>query len=130
MKYPLRSKVIIHGRGAGGITERDIERRAHELASINGRPPRAVTARDFLEARRELAGEDLPPTIADDAEGRGALSRDPSEPPSEFGHKVPDLEGIDEQQAAESLAEEGVEEAQHEQMLAARRQARRQDQGE
>jgi hypothetical protein len=36
-------------------------------------------------------------------------------------------EGLDEEKAVERLALEGVEEAQHEQMLAARRRARRVD---
>jgi hypothetical protein len=57
----------------------------------------------------------------------GAMTRDPSEPLTQTGHQVPDLEEPDGQTDQEHLAEEGVEEAQHEQMLEARRRARKVD---
>ena len=70
-------------------------------------------------------GTDLPATSMEDEQAGAAMSRDPSEPISVSGHEVPLREGPDEEKAVERLALEGVEEAQHEQMLAARRQARR-----
>jgi hypothetical protein len=126
---PTRGKILVHGTGSGGITDADVERRARELAVIDGHNPAELTAGDFARARAELTGANLPPTTGDDAESEIALTRDPSEPPSNTGRQIPDHEGADEQKAVERLTEEGVEEAQHEQMLAARRSERRADRG-
>lgn len=119
---PSRGKILVRSNGTGGINENDVERRANELASIRGRSPDAV---DLNRARRELAGDQLPSTT-DDAPAI-ALTRDPSDPPSDTGRQTPDLEGPDEAEATERLVEEGIEEAQHDQMLEARRSARRED---
>jgi hypothetical protein len=124
---PTQGKILLHGAGTGGITDADIERRARELAAIDGRTGAEPTKRDLARARRELAGTNLPATTGDDAESEISFSRDPSEPPTDRGHQVPDDEGVDEQKAVERLTEEGVEEAQHEQMLAARRRQRHAD---
>jgi len=121
-------KVLLHGKGTGGITEKDVERRARELATINGFPLTMAFSEKYLaQARRELAGEDLPPTTSEEEEVRGAMTRDPSEPLSQTGHQVTGLEQPDEQNGLEHLTEEGVEEAQHEQMLEARKRDRRED---
>ena len=124
-----KGRIMMRGVGAGGITRKDIERRARELAAIKGRAPAEITERDLELAREELMGGNLPPTIAEDNKAAGAITRDPSEPPSDTGRQTPDIEGSDEQVTAERLAEEGIEEAQHEQMLQARRQADREDKG-
>ena len=127
INQPTRGKILIHGKGSGGITGGDLERRAREIAFINGHSPEAVNEADRDEARDELNGESLPPTTGDDIEVSTGLNRDPSDPPSDRGHQIPNLEGPDEQKAVERLAAEGVEEAQHDQMLAARRQQRREE---
>jgi hypothetical protein len=49
-----------------------------------------------------------------------SMSRDPSDPIADRGRQVPEYGGDDEKTALEHLALEGVEEAQHEQMLEAR----------
>jgi hypothetical protein len=121
-------KILLHGMGTGGITEKDIERRARELAFINGVPfTMAFADKYFAQARQELTGGNLPPTTSEANEAMGAMTRDPSEPLTQTGHQVPDLEEPDGQTDQEHLAEEGVEEAQHEQMLEARRRARKVD---
>lgn len=53
-------------------------------------------------------------------EATGSLSRDPSEPPGNYGTRKPTFEGNDEQEVAEELAEQGVEAAEEEQARAAR----------
>jgi hypothetical protein len=123
IKHNKQSRMILHGAGAGGISEEDLERRALEIAVINGRND--ATEDDRAEAFAELQGQLLPPTSHDDAESLGALSRDPSEPPAMSGRETPSHEGDDEDQAVERLATEGVEEAQHDQMLASRRREHR-----
>lgn len=126
INQPTRGKILLHGQGAGGITGGDLERRAREIAFINGHSPEAVNDADRDEARHELEGDTLP-TTGEDIEVSTGLNRDPSDPPSDRGHQIPNLEGADEQKAVERLAVEGVEEAQHDQMLAARRQQRREE---
>jgi len=119
---------MVHGAGTGGVNEADVERRADELASIAGR---ATTAGDLALARRELQGQTLPPIVTENvAPSSISVSRDPSEPPSDSGQQTPEREAADEESSRERLAEEGVEEAQHDQMIAARRRARREDRNE
>jgi hypothetical protein len=50
-----------------------------------------------------------------------SMSRDPSDPMTNRGRQSPEYGGNDEKAALEHLALEGVEEAQHEQMLASRK---------
>jgi hypothetical protein len=53
-------------------------------------------------------------------EATGSLSRDPSEPPGNYGTRKPTFEGDDEQEVPEELAEQGVEAAEDEQARVAR----------
>lgn len=127
---PTKGRILIHGRGAGGISSTDIERRARELADIDGRSGAEITDADLARAEAELMGTVLPATSVEDEEADAASTRDPSEPLSINGKEIPLREGPDEEKAVERLALEGVEEAQHEQMLAARRRARRTEETE
>jgi hypothetical protein len=121
---PTSGRMLVHGRGAGSIGKDDILRRARELADIDGRSGADPTEEHIARARAELMGLSLPATTVEDEEATGALSRDPSEPLSISGHESELREGPDEEKAVERLALEGVEEAQHEQMLASRRRER------
>jgi hypothetical protein len=113
-------KILLHGKETGEITRSMIERRAREIALIEGRD--AVSASDRHLARQELQGGDLPDTTAEDSPSiASSLSRDPSEPISVPGHQIPDHNEANDDDTPERLAIEGIEEAQHEQMLAARR---------
>ncbi|HWA87644.1 MAG TPA: hypothetical protein VG710_15550 [Opitutus sp.] len=127
---PTSGRVLRHGHGAGTISKADIERRARELAAIDGRSGAKITNDDLARARAELAGRNLPATTSEDVEGTVGISRDPSEPPSDSGHAEPQREGNDPEKSIERLALEGVEEAQHDQMLAARHLEHRQDEQE
>src|SRR5882672_9507026 len=120
---PTTGKILVHNAGAGAIGARDLAQRTDEIASIAGHP--SPTANDRDEAERELRGNAIPPTGDVEGLGVGAVTRDPSEPPSNFGVEKPNYEADDEQKAAERLVLEGVEEAQHEQMVAARRQKKK-----
>ncbi|MFT3781989.1 MAG: hypothetical protein QM790_08225 [Nibricoccus sp.] len=122
-----QAKILLHGAGVGGVTDKDILQRARELAAIDGDSSPEVSDTYIERARQELTGQSLPPTTGEDSEALGAMTRDPSEPISDSGHRVPETEVPDEQQDLERLTEEGVEEAQHEQMIAARRRERRED---
>ena len=111
-------KVEVAGKGVGGFSPADIERRAKELARIDNRP--AATDEDRERARAEFRDVTLPDAVNEDTDSMQSMSRDPSDPMTDRGRQVPEHGVEDEKAALEHLALEGVEEAQHDQMLAAR----------
>jgi hypothetical protein len=112
-------RVMLHRIGAGPVTAEKIAERAREIARIEH--SREITDQHREQASRELRGRTLPDTIEDDAVAEEGASRDPSEPASHPGHHTLNREGDNEEALPERLALEGVDEAQHEQMLADRR---------
>ena len=114
---PLQ-KVELHGKGVSGFSDADIDRRARELALIDNRAE--PNDDDRVRAQEEFRDQHLPDAINEDAESMRSLSRDPSDPMVDRGHQVPEYGGDDEKAALEHLALEGVEEAQHEQMVESR----------
>jgi hypothetical protein len=113
-------KILVHGEETGEITRDLLDARAQEIALIAGRD--TPTAEDRRLAREELQGQDLPDTATDDSPTIACAStRDPSEPLSVPGHQTPVYNEADDDDLNERLAMEGLEEAQHDQMLAARR---------
>jgi len=133
-KNPLNKGIIMeNAAGIGTVTSEMIEARARELAAINGRPSSEPSEADYQQAKRELTGES---------------EMDPQEESSE---SVPDSEGWDPlpgstgRQAADSLGEdedaegrsesaqmfeEGVTEAEHDQMRQASRADEKSDEPE
>ncbi len=109
--------------GLGTVTEAMVGKRAKEIALINGHPE--VLNTDWQQARRELTGREMLVPEARPEELLPESSRDGAyeEPAS----KAPMVPTPDEQTFAEKLVEEGVQEAEHEQMVEATRQALEQD---
>lgn len=103
---------------AGSTAEAAIERRAREIATIAQRTE--ISAADRAQARADVRERRLPDAINEDADSMQSMSRDPSDPMTNRGRQVPEYGGDDEKAALEHLALEGVEEAQDEQMVAAR----------
>lgn len=108
----------VHGKGVGGFTKADVERRARELAEIDNRV--TISEADRERARAEFLDRNLPPALNEDAETMQSLSRDPSDPATDRGHQAPEYMEQDEDTQLQRLALEGVEEAQHDQMTASR----------
>ena len=116
------------GHGLGTVTEQMVRRRARELALINGRSSRQVLDSDLRQARRELTGEEGLTPQASAAEQLPEESR--WEPvPESVGHKAPTMPASDEQTFAEKLVEEGVEDAEQDQMVKATRQSLEREKG-
>ncbi len=114
-------------RGLGTVTEEMVFSRAREIAEINGRTRDQVNNRDVEQARLELTRErDLnPPPSATEAlpeENRWEGGVAGTE-----GVEAPKVPAPDEQTFPEKLVNEGVEEAEHEQMLEATRQSLKRD---
>src|SRR5439155_10865051 len=119
-KNPLNKGIIMENAdGIGTVTPAMIEARARELAVINGRDSSKPTRADYQQAKRELTGEE---EIDPQEENVEAV------PESEGWDPVPGSSG---RQAAESLGEdedaegrsesaqmfeEGINEAEHDQM--------------
>ena len=119
-KNPLNKGIIMeNAAGIGTVTSEMVEARARELAAINSRASSEPSEADYQQAKRELTG---------DAE---------TDPQEESSESIPDSEGWDPvagstgRQAADSLGEdedaegrseaaqmfeEGVTEAEHDQM--------------
>jgi hypothetical protein len=109
-------KISDHFSGMGTVTRDTVLARAREIALINGRGPNHYTQEDFMEAKRELTGE-LPGNDgeADEDLVAGLVTWD--EPPDAAGHPVVREELEDERSSAVQLVEEGMIEAEHEQMV-------------
>ena len=119
-KNPLNKGIIMeNAAGIGTVTSEMVEARARELAAINGRPSSEPSETDYQQAKRELTG---------------GAEMDPQEESSE---SIPESDGWDPvpgstgRQAADSLGafedaegrsesaqmfEEGVSEAEYDQM--------------
>src|SRR5437899_1958082 len=119
-KHPLNKGIIMENAdGIGAVTPAMVEARARELALINGRGSSKPTKADYQQAKRELTGEEEIDLQEENLE---------SVPESEGWDPVPGSTG---QQAAESVGEdadaegrseaaqmyeEGISEADHDQM--------------
>jgi hypothetical protein len=122
---PLKEAVlIINSTGVGTVTRKMVRERAVELAVINGRAAHDASASDWDQAKRELTGEpDIDPKEATLESAPESERWDPL--PGSNGHIVPvpsvDEEDDEGRSLGERLVEEGVHEAEHDQMLQASR---------
>ena len=112
------------GHGLGTVTREMVRKRARELALISGREQ--VLDTDLEQAQRELTREEHltpEPTPAEN------LPEDRRwEPvPESAGKEAPKVPAPDEQTFAEKLVEEGVEDAEHDQMTRATRESIRRE---
>jgi hypothetical protein len=126
-KNPLNKGIIMENAdGIGTVTPAMVEARARELAAINGRSQPSEA--DYQQAKRELTGEEE--TDPQDESRRETVPEsDGWEPvPGSTGQQAADSLGEDEDAEGRSesaqMFEEGVSEAEHDQM----RQASRADQ--
>ena len=123
--------LIIHSTGIGTVTRKMVRERATELALINGRSIQDVSVADWEQAKRELTGEpDLDPKEALLEAAPESERWDPL--PGSTGHIIPvasiDGEDDDGRSMGEKLIDEGVQEAEHDQMLQAARANEKKDQ--
>jgi hypothetical protein len=116
---PLKKGTVMENSAPiGTVTREMVGKRAAELAVINGRSPREVLESDWAEARRELTGslEDPKETLIESIPESERW--DPV--PGSVGGKVPVAQSEDEDDEGRSdsqrLVEEGVAEAEHDQM--------------
>jgi hypothetical protein len=114
--HQSHGKILDHFKGMGTVTRDTVVERAREIALINGHRPNHYTQEDFLEAKRELTG-DLPDASSEGEEDTVAGLVTWDEPLDAKGHPIEKEEPEDEQSWAAQLVEEGMIEAEHEQMV-------------
>jgi hypothetical protein len=112
---PATAKILFHSEGLGTPNVDLVRQRAEEIALINGRTEH--TEADWQQAKYEIHGthhvDDEPAEEMGAAEmvsGQDMLS-------SDVGHHMPKLAMEDDGNVVEELIREGMEEAEHEQML-------------
>jgi hypothetical protein len=120
---PLKDGVLTeNSAGIGTVTRHMVRERAVELAVISGRSAHDVSKSDWEQAKRELTGHsDTDPKQAVLESAPESERWDPM--PGSSGHKVPVASMDDEDDEGrsdnEKLVEEGIAEAEHDQMLQA-----------
>ncbi|EEF58695.1 hypothetical protein [Pedosphaera parvula] len=120
-------RIASHSRPLGTVTREMVLERARQLAVINGRSPHEVIEGDFEQARRELLGEDEASPKESLLESVPESERwDPV--PGSTGSKAEQVPAHDEQTDNEKLVQEGVEDAEHDQMLEGAKEGFRRDQ--
>ena len=133
-KNPLNKGVLTENSiGIGTVTREMVEARANELAAIAGRVPPQASEVDYEQAKRGLTGEsdiDIQEAVLESIPESERW--DPV--PGSTGRHAPESLGEDEDSEGRSesaqLVEEGVKEAEHDQMLQAARAAQERDRGE
>ena len=122
-KNPLNKGIIMeNAAGIGTVTSEMVEARARELAAINGHPSSEPSEADYQQAKRELTGE--AETDPQEENVESIPESDGWDPvPGSSGRQAAESLGEDEDAEGRSeraqLFEEGVSEAEHDQMLRA-----------
>lgn len=121
---PTSAKIIHHSAGLGAPDADTVRQRAQELARIDGR--QQFNDEDWREAKRELHGGHEPNDTNGDMNMAGMVSEHDMIATS-VGHHVENVGLEDQENVLEELIAEGMDEAVHEQMLAARREQEREE---
>jgi hypothetical protein len=119
--------------GVGTVTPAMIEARARELAVINGRDSSKPTKADYQQAKRELTGEEEIDPQEEKVES--VLESEGWDPvPGSSGRQAAESLGEDEDAEGRSesaqMFEEGINEAEHDQMPRAAEAERNSDERE
>lgn len=113
--HQVSAKIINHSHGQGATSIEDIQQRASELARIDGRDCENFTQTDLENARREMTGGHY--NIEDEESECFVLTSDSIA--GSTGHHVHNQSSDESENAVTELIMEGMEEAEHEQMLEA-----------
>ena len=119
-KNPLNKGIIMENAGGiGTVTPAMVEARARELALVNGHGSSGPTEADYQQAKRELTGEEEIDPQEENVESLPE-SEDWDPVPGSTGRQAAESLGEDEDAEGRSEAaqmfEEGVNEAEHDQM--------------
>ena len=122
-----QGKILNHAAGIGEVSEAEVEKRARELAEIDGFDADQVNEGHRHQARQEMLGA-ADADAANDDEGLIAGLINEDDVPGESGSAVYPATNAaassDEQTIGEELYGEGIAEADHDRMTQSRRQER------
>jgi len=133
-KNPLNKGIIMeNAAGIGTVTSKMVEARARELAVINGYGSSGPTKADYQQAKRELTGEEEIDSQEENVESvPESEGWDPV--PGSTGRQAADSAGEDEDAEGRSesaqMFEEGINEAEHDQMRRAAEAEQKSDERE
>ncbi len=116
MRTPM-AKILVHSEGLGVPTAELVRQRAEELAKIAGHPE--YTDNDWQQARQELHGAHSADDALSEEMGSQTMVSEPDMLAVDVGHHAYRAPLDDERNLVEELWQEGMEEAEHERMLAA-----------
>jgi len=127
---PKDAALIIDSTGVGTVTDKMVRERAVELAITDGRTAQEVSSSDLEQAKRELTGgSDMDPNEALLESAPESERWDPL--PGSTGRVIPvnsvDDEDDEGRSTSERLVEEGVLEAEHDQMRQATKKQKEED---
>jgi len=122
---PKDAALIIDSTGVGTVTDKMVRERAVELAITDGRTAQEVSSSDLEQAKRELTG-------GSEALLESAPESERWDPlPGSTGRVIPvnsvDDEDDEGRSTSERLVEEGVLEAEHDQMRQAAKKQKEED---
>ncbi len=124
---PHPAKILSHSEGLGTPDPETVRRRAAEIALINGR--KVYTEDDYRMAKIELHGHGPNGHLSDEWAAEMMCS-EADMLAVDVGHHTENLGMEDDGNVIEELIEEGLNEALHDQMLAARRELKEEDEEE
>ena len=115
---PNTARILVHSEGLGTPHMELLRQRAQELATINGRS--AFSEEDWRQAKIELHGGHNHELTGSDEMGMSALVSEADMVATDMGHHTENVHPEGDGNLGEELVAEGMEEAEHERMLAAR----------
>jgi hypothetical protein len=118
---PGAGKISVHGNGVGVPSPESVEKRAREIAMIDGRDPNEFTDADWEQARQELLGTSLP-VPPEETKENANLEDEWQLLANDSGHRVAPPGAEEDETLGEQLVAGGNEEAAHDQMLEARKE--------
>jgi hypothetical protein len=117
-------KISVHGNGFGAPSPDNVEKRAREIALIAERDPDEFTDADWDQAKRELLGTPVS-NAPEETDENADVVEEWNVVASSAGHRAPRIE--DDENVGEQLVEDGVQEAVHDQMVEAHKEALEQE---
>ena len=119
--HPLTDRLKAASPGLGEASAMDIERRATDLAQIDGRE--SFSDADLARAAAELGGSDATPLAPEAVVPAIEQLTAWDDPVGQDGHRTDRAPLEDERSIAERLVEDGIDEADHDRRVTAAEEA-------
>jgi hypothetical protein len=125
---PRAGKITVHGNGLGAPSPDLVRQRAREIAMIDERNPDEFTEGDWEQAHRELLGT-ASVAAPEETEQNAEVVEEWNMVAADTGHHALRATDVEDENLGEQLVSDGLEEATHDQMLEARIEERKEEEG-